>query len=81
MNHESNCLIGFLRGQFLKELPNFLTKTYTQKLSVLMIWRLHNGISEQPTTILIFSLMTNNMFLSENERKKDIYQRKSLTQI
>ena len=46
-----------------------------------MIWRLHNGISEQPTTILIFSLMSNNVFLSENERKKDIYQRKSLTQI
>ena len=57
----NNRLIGFLRGQFLdiakpklEELPNFLTKIYTPKLSVFMISRLHNGISEQPTTNLIF---------------------------
>ena len=75
-NDENSCLIGFLRGQFvdskskIEELPNFLTKTYTPKLSVFMTWYLNNEISEQTTASLIFSLMANNMFLGEKERRK-----------
>ena len=56
------CILYFEEGKLnsllkskLQELPKLVTKTYISKLSVVMIWCLHNGISEQFTVCLLFS--------------------------